>query len=120
VVVFYIVFATIRLAIYARRMAIRSMQLMGATQGFIRRPFLLNGLLQGGLGAAVAVGLLLLLAGLLRSSLLPVSLADAPEGLEAPFIGLLSGIVLLGLVLGLAGSFFAVNRYLNRHPDELV
>jgi cell division transport system permease protein len=118
-VAFYLIFGAIRLSIYAQRLTIRSMQLIGATKAFIRRPFLLHGTVQGFLGsmiAALLVGLTLWgLDNLLASMELQFDLIS-PNNL----IGLLAGIVLLGPLLGLLGSTLAVNRYLNRNLDELI
>ncbi|MCB0846611.1 MAG: permease-like cell division protein FtsX [Bacteroidetes bacterium] len=118
-IVFYLIFGAIRLSIYAQRLTIRSMQLIGATQAFIRRPFLLNGLVQGFLGsliAALLVYLVIWLADYLLASI------DMEFDLisQTNLIGLLVGIVLLGPLLGLLGSALAVNRYLNRNLDELI
>ncbi|MEX0780938.1 MAG: permease-like cell division protein FtsX [Balneolales bacterium] len=56
-----LVFNTIRLTIYAKRSLIKAMKLVGATNGFIRRPFLLEGMLQGLLAGVLALVLLLLI-----------------------------------------------------------
>lgn len=119
VVVLYLVFGTIRLSIYAQRLTIRSMQLMGATHAFIRRPFLRAGLLQGGLAGGLAGVGLSLIWTLLGSQFEQL-------GLEKQFvplgglIAILSGIVLFGLALGFSGSYLAVNRFLDRNLDELM
>ncbi|MEL6672678.1 MAG: permease-like cell division protein FtsX [Bacteroidota bacterium] len=119
VVALYLIFATIRLSIYAQRLTIRSMQLIGATQAFIRRPFLKNGLVQGGIAGLLAGGFLVLTMLIIRRYLASIDLEV--QGISSPgFIAILGGIVLLGLALGLAGSYFAVNRYLNRNLDELM
>ncbi|MEO0468768.1 MAG: permease-like cell division protein FtsX [Bacteroidota bacterium] len=118
-IAFYLIFGTIRLSIFARRLSIRSMQLIGATNAFIRKPFLWTGLQQGSMAGALAAALLFLaLLGLgyyLRSMDLDGELLPQIE-----LIGLLSGIVLFGLILGFFGSYFAVNRYLARNLDELM
>ncbi|WNJ20842.1 permease-like cell division protein FtsX [Pontibacter sp. G13] len=123
-ITFYLVFATIRLSIYAQRLTLRSMQLIGATDGFIRRPFLINGSLQGMLGGLVACGLLvgtmLGLKPVLTNWLLewePAEFFLLPTG---ELIGLFGGIVFLGAVLGFAGSLYAVNKYLSSNLDELM
>ncbi|MEL6626412.1 MAG: permease-like cell division protein FtsX [Bacteroidota bacterium] len=119
IVAVFLIYATIRLSIYARRLAIRSMELMGATSAFIRRPFLGRGALQGLIGGLMATGLLILTVSGLSQQLAEIDLKwDA-----LPFnisIGLLGGIVLFGLLLGLTGSYWAVNKYLNRNLDELM
>lgn len=117
-IAFYLIFGTIRLGIYARRLAIRTMQLIGATNAFIRKPFIISGLIQGGIAGVVASALTVITLWLLSFW--------APEPLPmwqlgtTPFIGLLGGILLLGLLLGWAGSYLAVNRYLNKDLDQLM
>lgn len=117
-IAFYLIFGTIRLGIYARRLAIRTMQLIGATSDFIRRPFIISGLVQGGIAGAIASGLVIL-AWWLLSLFAPEPLPMWHLGSPA-FIGLLGGILLLGLLLGWSGSYLAVNRYLNKDLDQLM
>ncbi len=119
VVAYFLIFTTIRLNIYARRMVIRSMELVGATRGFILRPFLWQGIGQGILAGILAGGLLTATFASGQKWLLNVGLPVVTLTQVAQ-IGLLSGIVLFGLLLGLTGSYFAVNRYLNRSLDELA
>jgi len=103
---------TIRLAIYARRKEIGIMRLVGASNWFIRTPFLLEGLMQSLIGATLAI---LSVVGL-QSLILP-RLKEV-----IPFLGLsLSGsataqislaLVLGGVIIGLLGSTLAMRRYL--------
>ncbi|MEO0894891.1 MAG: permease-like cell division protein FtsX [Bacteroidota bacterium] len=109
----FLIYTTIRLSIFAQRMNIRTMELIGASRGFIRRPFLWRGILQGLLGAVIATG------GV--TSLLYLFFVQSGESLAMPIlIVLLGGIVLFGLVMGFLGSYRAVNKYLNRNLDELL
>lgn len=106
---------TVRLSIYARRMLIRTMKLVGATNGFIRRPFLIEGLAHG-LVAGVAAGLLLwglytvLLRWLGRADVSQDALAW-PGGSPLVTVGV---IVVLGLVLGLLASWISVRRFIRQ------
>ena len=103
---------TIRLAIMARRKEIAIMRLVGASNGFIRGPFLMEGALHAVIGAALAVGCLELLHQLaiprLQSSLafLPIEV----NGQMFLFIYLI--LLVAGLVIGLIGSAVAMRRYL--------
>jgi cell division transport system permease protein len=102
---------TIRLAIYAKRRLIRTMELVGATWSFIRLPFLLEGLIQGFLGGAVAAGLLYLAVG----RLLPALSAElAAYVLVTPGFYLL--ILAAGTALGLLGSVISVIRFIRPRP----
>lgn len=110
----YVVAMTIRLGVFARRDEIAIQKLVGATSGFVRTPFLIEGLLQGVVGAALALTALYALfvwaaptiEGALGAVLSQLQLAFlAPTQLA---IGVLGG----GL-LGLAGSGVALGRYLD-------
>jgi cell division transport system permease protein len=115
----YLIFGAIRLSIFAQRLTIRSMQLIGATEAFIRRPFLWRGLGQGFLAGIIGC---LLLVNTLWAVESYLSQMDLQSRLLArpDFIGLFAGIVLLGSLLGWSGSYLAVNRYLSRNLDELM
>jgi len=106
---------TIRLALHSQRLLIRSMQLVGATNGFITRPFLGRGMWQGFLAGIIAV--VLLLAGL------QIAIHNLPElGTfqdKEKMVFLMIGIVGLGVLIGFLSTFQAVNRYLGLTIDEL-
>jgi cell division transport system permease protein len=98
-----IIGAAIRMAIFARRDEIVIMRLVGATDGFIRRPFVLEGLVTGFFGACVAV---VATYGIFRL------LSDAVIQLEwLPSLYLLAGLA-AGAVVGLLSSAIAVRRHL--------
>ncbi len=119
IIAFYLIIGTIRLSIYAQRMTIRTMQLIGATHTFIRKPFILNGLIHG-LSASVIAGLLLMGSlHVFNRWMKDLGLLNNIS-IQKEFIGLLVGIVLFGTALGIIGSYWAVNRYLDRNTDELV
>ncbi|HEX2900320.1 MAG TPA: permease-like cell division protein FtsX [Bacteroidia bacterium] len=125
-IAFYIVNNTIRLAIYGKRLMIRTMQLIGATSGFIRWPFVRMGILQGMLGALVAD---LMLVGLIFAfSYLDLGLGGIEmEGFSTQdmlmryeFMLLSSGILIFGTFLGWLSSTWAVSRFLNKDLDQLM
>ena len=103
---------TIRLAIMARRKEIAIMRLVGASNGFIRGPFLMEGALHAIIGAALAIVCIELLRNLalprLQASLtfLPIEL-----GMET-FLYIYLILLVAGLVIGLIGSALAMRRYL--------
>ena len=104
---------TIRLAIYAKQRIIRTMELVGATRGFIRLPFLLEGIIQGLLGGVVASALLyVLLERAVR--LLSQEFSDYVH--MNPSFYLL--VVAAGVALGLLGSVISVLRFIR--PAESV
>jgi cell division transport system permease protein len=99
---------TIRLMIYSKRFIIRTMQLVGATKGFIRVPFIKTGVIQGIISALIAIIVLsLTIYGADKQLHEIISLLDYK------IVGILFLIVLsLGIIISLISTFFAVNRYL--------
>jgi cell division transport system permease protein len=98
---------TIRLAIYAKRELIRTMELVGATQAFIRLPFLLEGVWQGLLGGGLAAGILYVIFthGV---SLFSNELAEFVRMDMVFYVG----VVAAGAALGFIGSVFSVFRFI--------
>jgi cell division transport system permease protein len=102
---------TIRLSIFARRREIEVMKLVGATNWFVRGPFMLEGLIVGLLGSLFAVILLFVSKEAALPSLLPRLTSD-PD-VQALGFGLNALILLgLGLLLGAAGSGLTLRRFL--------
>ncbi len=106
---------TIRLSIYAKRFLIRTMYLVGATQGFICKPFIYKGIRQG-----VIAGLL---AGFLLAGFLVLSTNYIPDLLQLQDPNLLAalfgGIVLLGILISGLSAALSVTRYLRLKTDDL-
>jgi cell division transport system permease protein len=105
----------IRMAIFARRREVGVMKLVGATNWFIRVPFMLEGLVQGLLGAVVAVFVVLLAnigLGYLHSHYGVQMFAHAQlSSRDLAFTDLI--VVLFGVFIGIAGSFVAIRRFLD-------
>lgn len=102
----FLVANTIRLTIYARRLLIRTMKLVGATDRFVRRPFLVEGLLQGLVGGCAAA--VIVWSGY-RLFLAQMNQSPDPLMIELGFVG---GLVGAGVVLGWLGSYFAARRFI--------
>lgn len=103
---------TIRLAILARRKEIAIMRLVGASNGFIRGPFLAEGALHAIIGALLAIGVI----ELIRLFALPritAALPWLPINVDpVTFVLIYVTLLCAGLVIGLLGSVFAMRRYL--------
>ena len=109
----FLVANTIRLAITAKRKLIRTMELVGATRGFIRRPFIIEGVMQGLFGGVAASALMLLL---FEYATRLVSEEFAPYLRMPPlFYG---SVVGTGMLLGLAGSLISVLRFVRPAAAE--
>ena len=108
---------TIRMAIFARRREVAVMKLVGATNWFIRIPFMLEGLVQGILGAAAAFSMVVILRNFFQSWI-QGSNSDVQlfkqflvTGNDVMGTGIL--LVIVGMVVGAAGSAVAVSRFLD-------
>jgi len=106
---------TIRLAVYAKRHTIKSMQLVGATNSFIRRPFVQRSVLHGALSALLAVLLLSGLTTLMKENIPELKL------LYDPLITLLLYLLVLlfGIGISAISTWLAVTRYLKTGSDKL-
>ncbi|HAK79014.1 MAG TPA: cell division protein [Runella sp.] len=106
---------TIRLALYSQRFLIRSMQLVGATNGFIQRPFLKNGAVQGLISGLIAAGLIVALQQIALHQIEGLHLLQEYDKLSF----LLAGVIILGALIGTASTFQALARYLRMALDDL-
>lgn len=103
VVAALIIGTAVRLAVFARRDEIAIMRLVGATESFVRRPFLLEGMITGVIGAGIAVAATYALFRVLSGAVLQL------EWLPAPWLVAGLGV---GAILGIAASALAVRRHL--------
>lgn len=107
----FVISNTIKLTFYSRQEELEIMRLVGATDFFIKTPFIIEGLLHGLGGALLAAGGLSLLMLFLLSHLdLPLRLAMLPGSL--PPVQIVTGFLGLGLVLGVLGSTVSLRRFL--------
>jgi cell division transport system permease protein len=98
----------VRLALHARRDELEIMQLVGAPQVYIRGPFVMEGILQGGTGAALALVALLVAFAVVRTRYL-VPLASTVDVSSVSFLplGLCVGVVVGGMLVGCVGGLVA-------------
>lgn len=106
---------TIRLSIYSRRFLIRTMQLVGATRSFIRKPFILQSIFYGFLSALIALMLIMGLLYLIEKEFFVMFAFESTK-----LLLLLGGaIILIGILINIISTFFSVNRYLSISEDKL-
>jgi len=106
---------TIRLSVYSKRFIIKSMLLVGATQRFVRKPFVLKSLLHGFLSAVIAIILLALVLYFSRQALPElVDLQDIDM-----FLSLFGIVTVLGLFITGISTLFAVRKFLRISNDRL-
>ncbi|MET6989241.1 cell division protein FtsX [Sediminicola arcticus] len=107
--------SSIRLSIYSKRFIIKTMQMVGATKKFIRRPFIYTNIKLGMLGALLA---LVALGGTLyyvNDQFPELNLMEDPMVLGFLFIG----VFVLGVFISVFSTFFATQRFLNLRTDDL-
>jgi cell division transport system permease protein len=104
----------IRLSIFARRKEIEVMKLVGASDGFVRTPFVLEGLIQGLLGAGLAaltvIWLNFLFVDWSRDALTFVPISNSAVSTASVLLVL----VVVGVAIGVGGSFLSVTRFLRK------
>lgn len=106
---------TIRLMVYSKRFLIKTMQLVGATEGFIRKPFLKVSILHGLISSLIAIGMLILV--------IYISRQEIPEIISLQsldlFLLLFAFVILIGFIISLVSTFIAVRKYLKLKVDYL-
>ncbi len=115
IIVIALINNTIRLAIYSKRFLIKTMQLVGATGGFIKRPFILRSILNGFLSGVIS---LLLLLGVIYSVQ-----NNIPEFIELQnfndYIILFLSVIVLGIVISWFSTSMAVSKFLKMQSGDL-
>ena len=106
---------TIRLSIYSKRFLVRSMQLVGATPAYIRRPFISSGITQGFFGALLADAFLALLLYGLTKRLPELTFVQDYKIIICIFVG----VLILGILLGGLSTRLALRKYLHADIDQL-
>lgn len=115
IVSFVLIFNTVRLSVYSKRFLINTMQLVGATPAFVRRPFIMESLVNGavaGVLASLAVGAMLGIG-----MHIDVSVSSL---LSWPQVGaVMAAMIVTGMLICMVAALFACNRYLSLTYDEL-
>jgi len=107
-----LVFNTIRLTIYAKRELIRAMKLVGATNGFIRRPFVVEGIIQGSIAGLLAVGVLYVVFHFILPEYVPqFGILSWPFG---RWYYLSGSMFFLSIFMGYWGSQWAARKFIKR------
>jgi len=107
--------SSIRLSIYSKRFNIKTMQMVGATKSFIRRPFIWNSIRLGLVGAFIAIAGLFVTIYFINQKIPTLELLQ--DYLTLTYIGI--GVILVALIITWLSTFFATQRFLNLQTDEL-
>ena len=106
---------SIRLSVYSKRFTIKTMQMVGATKRFIRKPFVWNSVKLGTIGSLLAVIILFVALYYMNNYFPEFEFFKNTEMLVILF----GGIFLLGIVISWFSAFFATQRFLNLKTDQL-
>jgi cell division transport system permease protein len=106
---------TIRLALYSKRFTIKTMQLVGAKPSYIRKPFLMQSVLQGAVSALIGIALLMTLFYALNNMLNSFEISYSLE----TFLLLVVSLLGIGIIITFISTWFALNKYLRMKLDDL-
>src|SRR5690606_37489445 len=106
---------TIRLAIYSQRFLIKSMQLIGATKNFIRRPYIIYDIIHGLIGALVAILLLIFTLNFAQKQIPEIVFLQS----WSEFVLIFLVVVILGILISGISTYFAVTKYLKAKSHSL-
>lgn len=107
--------STIRLSIYSKRFTIKTMQMVGATKNFIRKPFIITGIKLGVYGALIAIIALYALGYYFEQKYPEVHITSRYDLLAIVF----GGILITGVIITGISTYFATRRFLNLRTEEL-
>jgi len=107
--------SSIRLSVYAKRFTIKTMQMVGATKHFIRRPFILRSIKLGLIGSTISLIGMGVVLYYLNKSFPELNLISDEILLAAIFVG----VLIMGILISWLSTFFATQRFLNLKTDEL-
>ncbi|WP_106830603.1 cell division protein FtsX [Parabacteroides pacaensis] len=115
IISFVLISNTIRLLIYSKRFLIHTMQLVGATSGFIRRPFIRYNVVSGILAAILAIFMLMGALYYIQNELSGfINLLDMDS-----LLVVFGAVLVMGILLSIVATYFAVNKYLQMSVDKL-
>jgi cell division transport system permease protein len=115
VISFLLINSSLRLSIYANRFIIKTMQMVGATKAFIRKPFITRSIILGIIGSVLAV---LVLIGVLFYINTHFPALEIFKDIELT-IGVLIAVLALGILITWISTYFATQRFLNLRTDDL-
>jgi cell division transport system permease protein len=107
--------SSIRLSIYSKRFIIKTMQMVGATKKFIRKPFIATNIKLGILGALIALLALAAFLFYVNNNFPELNLFQDIPVLVIIFVG----VLVLGILISLISTYFATQRFLNLRTDDL-
>ncbi len=116
----FIIANTIRATMYSRRFEISIMKSVGATDMFVRMPFLVEGMVIGIISAAISTGALALLYNALVSVMLKTNLPLEFLSCTDVVLPLALAFVVVGVLVGFFGGFISIRKYLKKEGNEIL
>jgi cell division transport system permease protein len=107
--------SSLRLSIYANRFIIKTMQMVGATKSFIRKPFIKTNVILGFVGAVMAILALIGVLVYIQTSFPSLGIMEN----QLAIVVVLLSILVLGIVITFISTYFATQRFLNLRTDDL-
>jgi cell division transport system permease protein len=107
--------SSLRLSIYANRFIIKTMQMVGATKSFIRKPFIQRSVYLGLIGSALAIVALIGVLIYIQTTFPSLGILEDKLAIATVLVG----VLVLGVVITWISTFFATQRFLNLRTDDL-
>lgn len=117
----FIISNTIKLTVYSRRLEISIMKSVGATNGFVRMPFIVEGMILGIVAGVISLGLVAAFYGFAVNQFkdLITSLGLQAVNFADYSLAMLGAFVAIGILTGVGGSIITMSRYLNKEGSEI-
>ena len=115
IVAMLLINSALRLSIYSHRFTIKTMQMVGATKAFIRKPYVWKGIKLGLIGALLAIVALIYLVYWIDGAFPELNVWED----WMPTVIVLSGVLAFGIIIAAISTFFATQRFLNLRTDDL-
>lgn len=115
IVAMLLINSALRLSIYSHRFTIKTMQMVGATKSFIRKPYIWKGIRLGLIGALLSIGALIYLVYWLDGQFPVLNIWED----WMPTAIVLAGVLAFGIIIAMISTFFATQRFLNLRTDDL-
>jgi cell division transport system permease protein len=107
--------SSLRLSIYSKRFIIKTMQMVGATKSFIRKPFIKTNVILGLIGSVLAILALIGVLIYIQTSFPNLGILENQLAIGVVLVG----VLVLGIVITLISTYFATQRFLNLRTDDL-
>ena len=120
VISLFIIANTIRTTMYSRRFEISIMKSVGATNMFVRLPFLVEGMVLGFISAAIATGVLALLYRAASGMVERIDLGLSAIPFTSVLIMLVLSFIVVGMLVGFFGGFISIRKYLKKEGNEIL